>query len=200
MQSRAHTPAPSPWPPFTRRRPPQSLGLIARLHHERALPWSSAGPHRTGEEVRPIFWSNRQGSYVSRTATWTEFPNGRWGSSANPEYGELTDYYLAFKRPKVRACVRVCVCVCVCVRVCACVRACVRAQSALTHIARTQLDRRKLWGTPQSEDDVRRVFVGFVDGKVKYLPWCDSGMSEESGMISGPLRWLNKHGFLTINR
>jgi hypothetical protein len=34
--------------------------------------------------VRPIFWSNRRKSYVSRTATWDEFPNGRWGDSQSP--------------------------------------------------------------------------------------------------------------------
>lgn len=42
-----------------------------------------------------------QASYLQRTAEWQEYPNGRWGLAANPAYGELTDYYLAFKRPKV---------------------------------------------------------------------------------------------------
>jgi len=53
------------------------------------------------EEVRPIFWANRQTSYVSRTNAWDEFPNGRWGDSRSPAYGELSHYYLEFKRPKV---------------------------------------------------------------------------------------------------
>ena len=52
------------------------------------------------EDVRPIFWKQREASYLSRTATWDEFPNGRWGDNRSPAYGELTDYYLAYKRPK----------------------------------------------------------------------------------------------------
>lgn len=52
-------------------------------------------------EVRPIYWSNRQSSYVMRTTGWDEFPNGRWGDSRSPAYGELSGYYIAYKRPKV---------------------------------------------------------------------------------------------------
>jgi methylenetetrahydrofolate reductase (NADPH) len=46
-------------------------------------------------EVRPIFWANRAQSYENRTALWEEYPNGRWGDSRSPAYGELTEYYLA---------------------------------------------------------------------------------------------------------
>lgn len=28
-------------------------------------------------QVRPIFWSNRPQSYISRTKDWDSFPNGR---------------------------------------------------------------------------------------------------------------------------
>lgn len=63
---------------------------------ERVMPWSTG--KRQGEEVRPIFWARRPLSYISRTRSWGEFPNGRWGDSESPAYGELTDYYLAFKR------------------------------------------------------------------------------------------------------
>ena len=41
------------------------------------------------EDVRPIFWKQREASYLSRTATWDEFPNGRWGDNRSPAYGEL---------------------------------------------------------------------------------------------------------------
>jgi len=47
------------------------------------------------EDVRPIFWSHRPKSYLQRTATWDEFPNGRWGDARSPAYGDLTDYHLA---------------------------------------------------------------------------------------------------------
>ena len=76
--------------------------ILSRLHmlphkeKHRELPWS----HMSKDEVRPIFWSNRESSYLSRTAGWDEFPNGRWGDNRSPAYGELTDYYLASKRDK----------------------------------------------------------------------------------------------------
>ncbi|CAI5732302.1 unnamed protein product [Peronospora destructor] len=88
------------------------------------------------------------------------FPNGRWGDRTSPAYGELSEYYLAFKRPKVQ--------------------------------------RAKLWGTPQTEEDVWNVFVRFIDGQVKQLPWCEQALSLESAAISENLQWLNSNGFLTI--
>jgi len=86
----------------------EGLGLLPKANL-RELSWqrhkasgnrvrAKGGP---AEEVRPIFWANRQTSYVSRTNDWDEFPNGRWGDSRSPAYGELSHYYLEFKRPKV---------------------------------------------------------------------------------------------------
>ena len=49
---------------------------------------------RENELVRPIFWSNRPASYITRTKEWDEFPNGRWGNCNKSEYGELNDYYI----------------------------------------------------------------------------------------------------------
>lgn len=60
----------------------------------RPFPWKIA-PSRSREDVRPIFWSHRPKSYLQRTATWDEFPNGRWGDSRSPAFGELTDYHLS---------------------------------------------------------------------------------------------------------
>lgn len=54
------------------------------------LPWrKSLLPTRSKESIRPIFWSNRKYSYISRTATWDEFPNGRWGDSRSPAFGDI---------------------------------------------------------------------------------------------------------------
>ncbi|CAK7904521.1 hypothetical protein CAAN1_13S00958 [[Candida] anglica] len=54
------------------------------------LPWrKSLHPQRTKESIRPIFWQNRKHSYVSRTSTWDEFPNGRWGDSRSPAFGDI---------------------------------------------------------------------------------------------------------------
>ncbi|KAJ2906342.1 hypothetical protein MKZ38_002058 [Zalerion maritima] len=57
------------------------------------LPWKqSLGLGRRDEDVRPIFWRNRNKSYVTRTQDWDEFPNGRWGDSRSPAFGELDAY------------------------------------------------------------------------------------------------------------
>ncbi|KAI5307180.1 hypothetical protein KEM56_003427 [Ascosphaera pollenicola] len=62
------------------------------------LPWrQSLAPGRKGEDVRPIFWRNRHKSYVTRTQTWDEFPNGRWTDSRSPAYGELDMYGIGLR-------------------------------------------------------------------------------------------------------
>jgi methylenetetrahydrofolate reductase (NADPH) len=65
---------------------------------EKPLPWRpSLGLGRRDESVRPIFWRNRNTSYVARTADWDEFPNGRWGDSRSPAFGELDAYGVGLK-------------------------------------------------------------------------------------------------------
>jgi methylenetetrahydrofolate reductase (NADPH) len=60
---------------------------------KQALPWrQSRGFGRREEDVRPIYWRNRNKSYVLRTQEWDEFPNGRWGDSRSPAFGELDAY------------------------------------------------------------------------------------------------------------
>ena len=60
---------------------------------KQALPWKpSKGPGRRAEDVRPIFWRNRTKAYVARTQDWDEFPNGRWGDSRSPAFGQLDAY------------------------------------------------------------------------------------------------------------
>ncbi|UNI21964.1 Methylenetetrahydrofolate reductase (NAD(P)H) [Purpureocillium takamizusanense] len=60
---------------------------------QHALPWKqSKALGRRDEDVRPIFWRNRNKSYVLRTQDWDEFPNGRWGDSRSPAFGELDAY------------------------------------------------------------------------------------------------------------
>merc|ERR1719387_1020623 len=66
------------------------LGLAEEWTANRSLPWKqSPDKARKGEDVRPIFWANRPGSYIRRTATWDDFPNGRFGDRASPAYGEF---------------------------------------------------------------------------------------------------------------
>ena len=64
----------------------------------RSLPWrQSLGLNRREEDVRPIFWKNRNKSYVARTQDWDEFPNGRWGDARSPAFGELDAYDIGLK-------------------------------------------------------------------------------------------------------
>jgi len=65
---------------------------------EKPLPWRpSLALNRREENVRPIFWRNRNRSYVARTQDWDEFPNGRWGDSRSPAFGELDSYGIGLK-------------------------------------------------------------------------------------------------------
>jgi methylenetetrahydrofolate reductase (NADPH) len=72
------------------------LKLTEDSRERKAFPWRQAtivGRQET-EEIRPIYWSNRTASYLARTSTWDDFPNGRWGDSRSPTFGELSDYHL----------------------------------------------------------------------------------------------------------
>jgi len=72
----------------------EKLGLIASKKTG-VLPWmQSQVARRQTETVRPIFWSNRPKSYLERTVHWDEFPNGRWGDSSSPAFGDLSDHHL----------------------------------------------------------------------------------------------------------
>jgi methylenetetrahydrofolate reductase (NADPH) len=65
---------------------------------EKPLPWRpSLALNRREENVRPIFWRNRNRSYIARTQDWDEFPNGRWGDARSPAFGELDAYGVGLK-------------------------------------------------------------------------------------------------------
>lgn len=71
------------------------LGFADSLRSSRTMPWKPAQQgRRENEQVRPIFWSNRPKSYLARTTTWDDFPNGRWGNNRSPTYGDLSEYYM----------------------------------------------------------------------------------------------------------
>jgi len=84
------------------------LGLTSTQRSVRELPWrqSTVGDRKTTEDVRPIYWSNRPVSYLTRTETWDDFPNGRWGDITSPTFGELNQYHAiraGSKSDKVKA-------------------------------------------------------------------------------------------------
>ena len=73
----------------------ESLGLASVQGSAKELPWrqSTEGNRKTTEDVRPIYWSKRPVSYLTRTETWDDFPNGRWGDITSPTFGELNQYH-----------------------------------------------------------------------------------------------------------
>eukprot|EP01035_Chromulina_nebulosa_P020373 gene20373-26441_t len=72
----------------------KSLGVDETKAVRRALPWRASRSNNNGviEAVRPINWANRTKSYIQRTETWDEYPNGRWGDGRSPAFGELSNY------------------------------------------------------------------------------------------------------------
>ncbi|KAF8757537.1 Methylenetetrahydrofolate reductase [Rhizoctonia solani] len=77
----------------------EELNLVPRVETIKPLPWrQSLTPTRRTETIRPIFWANRTKSYLSRTENWDEYPNGRFGDSRSPAYGELDGYGIWIKQ------------------------------------------------------------------------------------------------------
>lgn len=79
----------------------EELNLVPRVETIKPLPWRQClTPSRRKETIRPIFWANRTKSYISRTENWDEYPNGRFGDSRSPAYGELDGYGVWIKQTK----------------------------------------------------------------------------------------------------
>lgn len=77
----------------------EELNLVPRIETIKPMPWrQSLTPNRRQETIRPIFWANRTKSYISRTENWDEYPNGRFGDSRSPAYGELDGYGVWIKQ------------------------------------------------------------------------------------------------------
>lgn len=142
----------------------EGLGFLASKTSRRELPWrTSSVANRSTEGVRPIYWSNRPKSYLQRTASWDEFPNGRWGNSDSPAYGDLSESHYA-------------------------------------HCSLTPQSRKAMWGeAPVTTEDISQVFVNYVCGEIKSLPWCDAPLHLETKTIQEKLVTINRAGFFTIN-
>ncbi|XP_078490239.1 methylenetetrahydrofolate reductase (NADPH) [Ciona intestinalis] len=138
------------------------------------LPWkTSANPERReNETVRPIFWCDRPKSYIHRTQGWDEFPNGRWGDSASPAFGELKDYHLFFLRSRT-------------------------AKDKLRSLWGKELtSEADVWKV------FKHFITGAVNEngvKVTETPWNDDGLSPETNVLSSTLSRYNELGVLTIN-
>jgi len=142
----------------------EKLGLV---NMNKEFPWRKAVNSERGkkEESRPIYWANRFKSYLSRTSDWDDFPNGRWGNSQSPAFGELTDYHIFLHQKKVNPQVY-----------------------------------KELWGESlQNDNDISKVFIDFLNGKIDQLPWIDFAIQPETNSILNQLLDVNGHGFWTIN-
>ncbi|GAA6007185.1 methylenetetrahydrofolate reductase (NAD(P)H) MET13 [Rhodotorula paludigena] len=74
----------------------EELQFVATADRVKPLPWRvSLTQKRRTETTRPIFWSNRQRSYLTRTREWDEFPNGRWGDASSPAFGDVDALQMA---------------------------------------------------------------------------------------------------------
>jgi methylenetetrahydrofolate reductase (NADPH) len=56
-----------------------------------------------------------------------------------------------------------------------------------------------LWGSPQTLKDLSEIFINYIDGKLSSLPWSDSPLQIETGILKDRLKKLNRNGILTIN-
>ncbi|KAI8458966.1 methylenetetrahydrofolate reductase [Phakopsora pachyrhizi] len=134
------------------------------------LPWklSLSGKRRT-ETIRPIFWANRTKSYLSRTEAWDEFPNGRWGDSRSPAYGEVDGYGININPVTVEL------------------------LKELKLKPKSDIDLSTIFAAYCAG---KTLING---EKIKYLPWSDIPLSKETSKIQKILFDINRRGFLTVN-
>ena len=69
------------------------ISELGIMNKQKDLPWKKPSfKERADETVRPIFWANKPNSYIARTHEWDEYPNGRWGVSRSPAFGDPWEY------------------------------------------------------------------------------------------------------------
>jgi len=69
------------------------INKLGIMRKSKELPWTKPSTReRQTESVRPIFWANKPKSYIARTKEWDEYPNGRWGVSRSPAFGDISEY------------------------------------------------------------------------------------------------------------
>ncbi|XP_054163778.1 methylenetetrahydrofolate reductase (NADPH)-like [Oppia nitens] len=146
----------------------KQLGLWTQV--SRPLPWCPAANHkRSGEDVRPIYWSGRQKSYVCRTQSWNDFPNGRWGSIDSPAFQTLENYYLFLEARRPR--------------------------KQLLQMWGQELNKEQdVWDVFYHYITETPNKMGH---KVSVLPWNMNDLSCETGLLVKQLSKFNKKGILT---
>lgn len=141
---------------------------------QKSLPWRTAPNHkRQSEDVRPIFWSSRVKSYLYRTQAWDEFPNGRWGRSSSPAFGELKDYYLFIGKSRFTA-------------------------EKKRQMWGTEIrEERDVWHVFHCY--LTRSANPCTGSQVLITPWNEDDLRSETSVIAQDLAYLNLRGVLTIN-
>jgi len=163
---------------YTLNREVASISILKRLglwktDPAKPLPFKmNADPKRSAEEVRPIFWNKRSRTYIYRTRHWDEFPNGRWGNSASPAFGDLKDYYLFYLASQT-------------------------PKSQLLEMWGSELsDERDVWSV------FTNYLTGELNAaghKVTRTLFNDEELDAETSLIADNLAAVNRKGVLTIN-
>lgn len=150
----------------------QKLELWETNQGLKLLPWkqSSLDSCRRSEEVRPIFWSTRPKSYVCRTSEWDQFPNGRWGNSSAPSFGDLKDYHIFYQK--------------------------IDKKKLLLELGDHIPDEQYVW---QIFSQFISGEPNQAGHKITNFPWSESDLSPETNILKDKLCEFNKRGILTIN-
>ncbi|KAH8591112.1 putative methylenetetrahydrofolate reductase 2 [Bisporella sp. PMI_857] len=56
----------------------------------------------------------------------------------------------------------------------------------------------KLWGYPESVEDITSIFLKHLEGQLSAIPWSEEGLSEETNTIKRQLTQLNQKGWWTV--
>ncbi|KAK6050504.1 hypothetical protein COOONC_11992 [Cooperia oncophora] len=105
---------------------------------------------------------------------WDDFPNGRWGNSSSPAFGDLQDYYLFHLKAQTK-------------------------KEDLLKMYGEEIasfdDVKKVFANFISQA------VNDQGVKVTTLPWNEqeSGVQAETELINEQLLWCNENGILTVN-
>ena len=141
----------------------QKLNIIRT---QKSLPFQTNSAERENEDVRPIFWSNKPTSYIEKTQTWDEYPNGRWGDSRSPAFNNddgFVSYSKKFKNVNA-------------------------------------VEKRKMWGQQcRTMEDISKIFVKYLQGKIKKFPFSEGSIALETADINQILLSLNANKLFTIN-
>lgn len=153
----------------------KELGIL-REKEKKEFPWkprkqnSDVVDVKKQETVRPIFWANNEKSYISKTFYWDEFPNGIWGDSRSPAFGNNEEHLHAFID--------------------------VFFKSNNNHESLKKVWGLKV----ENYNDLSNLFIKFLEGKIKHIPWCEGfEIQKETSSIKSLLLKMNKKQLFTIN-